>query len=220
MSRSPPVARIGAHAIILVADVLRDRLCASFADAVLRDATHYSLECLPRAMIDEREVRAVVRALVQRLGAPAATAVLREAGRRTADYVIDNHIPIASQLVLRVAPRRVSLALLLQAMQANAWTFVGSGQFAVATVDGAPQLVVRECAMCRGMHERQPMCDYYAGSFERLLSVLVAPGARVEEVACMAQGADACRFALLGLPALPPPPRAQSAALTQAAGKE
>ena len=196
MTRSPFAARIGPHSIIKVADVLRDRLSPSFADAVLRDATQYSLECMPHEMIDEREVRAVVRALVQRLGVAASCSVLREAGHRTADYILANHIPRSTQLFLRVAPRRIALALLLQAMKANAWTFVGSGHFAVVRAGGAPQLVVDECAMCRGMREAQPMCDYYAGCFERLMSVLVAPAARVEEVECMAQGAPACRFAL------------------------
>ncbi len=205
MSRSPPGARIGPHSIIQVADVLRDRLCPSFAEAVLRDATRYSLETMPQEMIDEREVRAVVRALVERLGAPAASSVLREAGSRTADYILAHHIPLATQLFLRVAPRRLSLALLLQAMKANAWTFIGSGQFEVVQADGRSQLVVHTCAMCRGMHETQPMCDYYAGSFERLLSALVAPGARVQEVECMAQGAAVCRFELLNLAVQPRP---------------
>lgn len=200
MIRSPPVARIGPHAIIQVADVLRERLCPSFAEAVLRDATCYSLERLPQEMIDERDVRAVVHALVQRLGAPAATSVLREAGRRTAAYILANHIPRAAQLFMRVAPRRLSLALLLQAIKANAWTFEGSGHFQVAQVGGASLLVVSQCAICRGMHESQPMCAYYAGTFEYLLCMLVAPAARVEEVECMAQGAPACRFALLNLP--------------------
>ena len=200
MIRTRPVARIGPHAIFQVAEVLRERLCPSFAEAVLRDATCDSLVRLPQEMIDQRDLRAVVQALVQRLGAPAATSVLREAGRRTAAYILVNHIPRATQLFMRVAPRRLSLALLLQAMKANAWTFEGGGHLQVAQVGGASFLVVSECAMCRGMHETQPMCAYYAGTVEYLLSRLVVPEARVEEVECMAQGAPACRFALLNLP--------------------
>jgi divinyl protochlorophyllide a 8-vinyl-reductase len=193
---TPDVARIGPNAIIQVAQVVRDRLSPAFADAILRDATPYSLESMPTCMVDEREAQSVVRALVQRVGAGGATPVLREAGSRTADYLLANRIPAFAQLLIRLAPRRIGLALLLRAMAANAWTFAGSGHFAIVKAKRAPELVFHECAMCRDMHESQPMCDFYAGTFERLIAELVAPDVRVTEVECVAQGGAVCRFQL------------------------
>ena len=189
-------AKIGQHTIIQVAAVLRDRLSPSFAEAVLRDATRYTLGSMPSQRVDERETQAVVRALVGRMGAAVATEMLREAGARTADHLLANRIAWFAQLVIRASPRRLGLALLLEAMKANAWTFAGSGHFRVEPARRTPTLVIEECAMCRGMHETIPMCDFYAGAFERLISELVAREVRVTEVACMAQGAAACRFEL------------------------
>jgi divinyl protochlorophyllide a 8-vinyl-reductase len=190
------VARIGPNTIIQVAGVLRDRLSPSFAEAILRDATRYTLATLPSGMIDEREAQGVVRAAVQRMGAPAAAVVLREAGSRTADYLLARRIPLIAQALIRVVPRQLGLKVLLRAMTANAWTFAGSGHFHVEPAGRTPELVFDDCAMCRGMHEAIPMCEFYAGTFERLISVLVAPNAQVREVECMAQGASACRFQL------------------------
>lgn len=196
---SVPVARIGPNTIIQVAGVLHDRLSRSLAEAVLRDATPYTLDCLPRDMVDEREAQAVVQALVRRVGARTATTVLREAGYRTGDYLLANRIPRLAQWLIRLAPRRTGLNILLKAMQSNAWTFAGSGHFLVVHTPRAPELAFEACTMCHGMHETQPMCDFYAGTFERLITVLVAPGMQVVEVECMAQGAPRCRFQLQGL---------------------
>ncbi|MDZ7630200.1 MAG: bacteriochlorophyll 4-vinyl reductase [Gemmatimonadaceae bacterium] len=190
------IPRIGPNTIIQVAAVMRDRLSPSFAEAILLDATPYTMTTMPDDMVDEREAQAVVQALVHRIGARQATSVLREAGSRTADYLLANRIPGAAQLLIRLLPRRLGLRLLLRAMSANAWTFAGSGQFRVVHGRGTPELVFDGCAMCRDMHEDQPMCDFYAGTFERLISVLVAPTVRVVEVECMAHGGAACRFHL------------------------
>jgi divinyl protochlorophyllide a 8-vinyl-reductase len=189
-------ARIGPNTIIQVAGVLRDRLSPSFAEAILRDATPYSMTSMPSDMVDEREAQAVVQALVKRVGAVTATPVLREAGYRTGDYLLANRIPGFAQLIIRLAPRRIGLAILLKAMAANAWTFAGSGHFHIVKARRTPELVFGDCAMCRDMHEDQPMCDFYAGTFERLIAELVAPDVRVTEVECMAQGGTVCRFQL------------------------
>ncbi len=81
-------------------------------------------------------------------------------------------------------------------MAANAWTFAGSGRFTIVKTKRAPELVFHECAMCHDMHESQPMCDFYAGTVERLIAELVSADVRVMEIECMATGAAACRFQL------------------------
>jgi divinyl protochlorophyllide a 8-vinyl-reductase len=187
-------ARIGPNAIIQVACVLRDRLGKAFADRLLRDTTPYTCDALPHEMVDESEARAVVQGLVDRVGERAALGVLREAGARTADYLLANRIPQVAQALIRLAPRRLGLRWLLAAMRANAWTFAGSGEFRVTQTDADATLTFERCAMCTGMHAAQPMCDFYAGTFERLIRVLVTPGARVREEECLATGGSVCRF--------------------------
>jgi divinyl protochlorophyllide a 8-vinyl-reductase len=189
-------ARIGPNAIIQVVGVLRDRFSLSFAEAVLRDATPYTMDTMPTEMVDEREAQAVVQALVERVGPGTATPVLREAGHRTAVYLMAHRIPVVAQLLMRALPERLGLRLLLHAMSANAWTFAGSGQFDVVRGATGTELVFHDCAMCRNMREQQPMCDFYAGTFERLIGTLISPSVSVVEVECLAQGGSVCRFQL------------------------
>ena len=192
-------ARMGPNAIIQVAGVLGDRVGPAIAEAVLHDTTGYRMDALPSRMVDEREAQALVRGLVDRIGPDEATGVLHDAGVRTADYLLAVRIPRVAQLVIRSLPRRIGLGLLLRLMSANAWTFAGSGRFLVVPGRPWPELRFENCAMCRHMHEHQPMCDFYGGTFERLIRVLVASEAQVDEVECLAQGGSACRFRLHGL---------------------
>ncbi len=192
-------SRIGPNAIIQVATALRDRFGATLAEPLLLQATGYRMTALPSEMVDEREAQALAKAVVERVGPWLGTSVLREAGHRTGDYLLANRIPQIAQLAMRLAPRHIGLSLLLGAMSKHAWTFAGSGHFRVVRTSGAPELVFDDCAMCRGMHEQRPMCDFYAGTFERLIQAVVAKHASVTEVECMAQGAERCRFQLHGV---------------------
>ena len=189
------IARIGPNAVIQVAAELRQRFGVARTAALVGSSTGYSLDGLPTEMIDEREAQALSRALVEQLGPGLAANILREAGHRTGDYLLANRIPRVAQWAIRVAPRRLGLRLLLRAMQSNAWTFAGSGQF-VVTDALIPDLVFESCAICRDMHEQQPMCDFYAGTFERLIRALVSRYSGVLEVECMALGHPHCRFVL------------------------
>lgn len=194
-----PIARIGPNAIIQSAHVLRDRLGAPVADRLLRIATGYDLAHLPHEMVDEREPLALVHTVMDALGEARATQMLREAGQRTADYLLATRIPRPAQWVMRVAPRRAGLALLLRAMAANAWTFAGSATFTVVRARAVTTLSFHDCAMCRGIEASGPMCDFYAGTFEHLIRTLVAPRAEVVEVECQAHGGRDCRFEVRGI---------------------
>lgn len=193
---SAPMARIGPNAVIQVAAAARAMLGERFADSLVRDATPYTPEQLPTGMIDQREAQAIVRELVGRVGARAAGPVLREAGERTAEYLLAHRIPRVAQWAMRVLPRGMGLSLLLRAMSAHAWTFAGSGEFRIIHAAPWPMLEFTACAMCDGMHEDEPMCHFYGGTFERLIRELIASRATVREVACIAQGGDRCRFAI------------------------
>lgn len=184
-------ARIGPNAITRVAEALgRDRSPAVFATAGL---AHY-LRSPPEAMVDEREVVRLHRALRSVMGEREARRVARRAGELTGDYLLAHRIPAVAGRVLHALPAALAAPLLLAAIRRHAWTFAGSGRFTAAA--GRPvTLVVEDNPLCRGAASDAPLCDYYAAAFERLFRALVHPRASVVETACEACGADACRFA-------------------------
>ncbi len=186
--------RIGPNAVIRVAEALRERdgdaiLSRVFADAGLE---RY-LASPPEAMVDEREVTRLHAALRAALGEGAARAVLRDAGLRTGDYLLAHRIPRPVQAVLKRLPARLASRVLLGAIGKHAWTFAGSGHFDADA--GKPmRFAIAGCPLCRDAHASAPICDYYAGTFERLYRTLVHPQARASETHCEARGDDACRF--------------------------
>ncbi len=169
-------ARIGPNAITRVAEALGGaapaRAAAVFAVAGL---AHY-LRAPPEAMVDEHEVVRLHRALRGVLGK-------REARR----------IPAVARGVLRALPAVLAAPLLLAAIGRHAWTFAGSGRF-TATAGRPATLAIAGNPLCRGAAADEPLCDYYAATFERLFRALVRSDASVVETACEACGADACRF--------------------------
>jgi divinyl protochlorophyllide a 8-vinyl-reductase len=187
-------SRIGPNAIIRVVEALdQDR----GPEAVVRlleaaGLGHYS-GALPTEMVDEQEVTRLQATLREQLGIDAARRTSRDAGLRTGDYLLANRIPRPVQRLLKILPARLASRVLIAAIRRNAWTFVGSGVF-----DGQPgrptRLKVTDGPICRGAQADEPLCDFYAGSFERLFSRLVHPDARVTETACQANGAESCVF--------------------------
>lgn len=187
-------ARVGPNAVIRVAEALGEARGADVVAQVFMAAglEHY-LTTLPSEMVDEREVTRLQAALREQLGLAVARPVSHDAGLRTGDYLLANRIPRPVQRLLEILPARLASRVLISAIRRNAWTFVGSGVF-----DGTPgrptRLTVTDGPICRGASADEPLCDFYAGSFERLFSRLVHPNARVTEIACQAHGADACVF--------------------------
>jgi divinyl protochlorophyllide a 8-vinyl-reductase len=187
-------ARVGPNAVIRVAEALGEARGADVVAQVFKAAglEHY-LTTLPSEMVDEREVTRLQAALREQLGLDVARPVSHDAGLRTGDYLLANRIPRPVQRLLAILPARLASRVLISAIRRNAWTFVGSGVF-----DGKPgrptRLSVTDGPICRGASADEPLCDFYAGSFERLFSRLVHPNARVTEIACQANGAKTCVF--------------------------
>jgi divinyl protochlorophyllide a 8-vinyl-reductase len=153
-------------------------------------------------MVDERDVTDLHRALRETLDVAEVDRVAREAGERTATYLLAHRIPRPAQAVLRRLPAPLAARALLRAIGAHAWTFTGSGRFAgappgwrAASHGGEPvRLSLHDNPTCRGVHTVAPACSYHAAVFETLFATLVHPRARVIETACEAAGGDACRF--------------------------
>jgi len=186
--------RIGPNAIVRVAEALPARIGAAATHAVFEAAglAHY-LRTPPASMVDEAEVRRLHEALRRELGLPLAREVAREAGSRTARYLLAHRIPRLAQRVLKLLPAPVAARALLAAIGRHAWTFAGSGAFSAHA--GHPTvLTIRGNPMCEGLQADAPACDFYAATFEGLFSALVHPASQVIETGCMAQGAPACVF--------------------------
>jgi len=187
-------ARIGPNAITRVAEALFEHVGTGVTHALFSAAGLLEyLRAPPQDMVDEVEVSRLHRTL--RVGLDRATVreVTRNAGVRTARYLLARRIPRVVQALLKVLPAPWAARVLLSAIRRHAWTFAGSGVFTaqpgrpvVLTLQGNP--------LCRGVSDDEPVCSYYAATFEHLFRVLVHPQARVVETACEARGDPLCRF--------------------------
>lgn len=193
--------RIGPNAVTRLAEALGPvRAREVFAAAGLADR----LEAPPDRMVPEAEVVALHRALRARLGEAGADVVSREAGRLTACYLLAHRIPGTLQWVLRHLPGGIAARILVAAIGRHAWTFAGSGRFRVVT--GRPlRLEITGGPIARAGAATDPVCAYYAATFESLFRALAGDGSRVVETACQATGAPACVFELRRSPAFSAP---------------
>jgi divinyl protochlorophyllide a 8-vinyl-reductase len=186
---------IGPNAVTQMAAVLLARTSAAARYTVFERAgiEHY-LALPPDAMIDERSVAALHRALVDQAGPAAAATLSWEAGQRTGDYLLANRIPKAAQRMLRWLPHALAARILVRAIAAHAWTFSGSGTFSYRFSGGALELTLAGSPICRQLKTQGPACHYFAGTFQRVFAAMLGPRVRVAETACEAAGAPACVF--------------------------
>lgn len=191
--------RIGPNAILRIMEALGPGVPLT-REVLERAGLAAYLADPPTAMVEEREVRALQRALRETIGVEQARAIGRRAGHLTGDYLLANRIPPLAQTLLKTLPGPLAGRLLLKAIARNAWTFVGNGLFSYQP--GRPhRLRIAGCAICDGARSAEPLCDYYGATFERLFQVLVSMQARGIEVQCQAQGHPACTFEVhLGSP--------------------
>jgi divinyl protochlorophyllide a 8-vinyl-reductase len=198
-------SRIGPNAITRVAEALREEFGAGGADRVfaLAGLDRY-LRHPPESMVDEQEVALLHRRLRESMGTTSARRIGREAGRRTGDYLLAHRIPKPVQWLLRRLPAAVAARVLLGAISKHAWTFAGSGEFRVLSYSPLV-LSLRGNPLCRDTTSAEPVCDFYAATFERLFRELVHRDSVVTEIACESTGAAACLFRVdwCAIPQLP-----------------
>ncbi len=162
---------------------LRDRLLAAAGIAEMPSEAGLMPE-MPAARL-HRALREVTPDL--------APALSREAGRRTAGYILRHRIPAPAQWLLRALPAPLAAPLLARAIERHAWTFAGSGRF---RRDGATGFEIADNPMVAGEVSDRPLCHWHAAVFETLYRRLVSPAATCREVACCAAGSPVCRFDL------------------------
>lgn len=189
-----PAGRIGPNAIIRLAESVRH----AKGDAAVRRLFDHAdcrshLDSPPQDMVPEQTVVRLHASLRAAFDRADCRDMLWNAGRRTGDYLLAHRIPGFAQRLLKLLPAGPSARILVKAIRANAWTFVGTGRFDAEM--GPPlSLIIADSPLCRGMVAQEPQCDFYTGTFQRLFAALVSPKAAVTETACLGAGAEVCRF--------------------------
>jgi divinyl protochlorophyllide a 8-vinyl-reductase len=188
------VAKIGPNAVIQLVAALRDRgLEQKLAPAFVASGVHGWLDSPPGEMVDAARVGRLYRAVRANLSPALDAALMREAGRRTAEYLLRARIPRPVQMLLKILPARLAAMSLLAAIRAHAWTFAGAARFSARSGKFAV-MEMRENPLCVPDSAAHPACFWHEAVFQRLFEVLVSPQARVVETACEAAGDSCCRF--------------------------
>lgn len=195
-------ARIGPNAIIQVAAALVAAEGPGPARALFAEAgLQHHLESPPTHMVDESEVVRLHERLRATRTPTECRRIARAAGFATGDYLLAHRIPAPAQRLLRALPAALASRALLAAIGGHSWTFAGSGLYRARPgpwFGGTPVvLTIGRCPLCRGAIAPEPVCDYYAATFERLYAELVSAGARVREVRCHARGDAECAFEIV-----------------------
>ncbi|GGB33990.1 bacteriochlorophyll synthase 23 kDa chain [Roseibium aquae] len=186
-----PGARIGPNALTQFQTVLENAGETALWTDLLQKAQITTLPDMT-GLIPEQPVARFHRHL--RAERPNEAAHLsRQAGRRTADYILAHRIPKTAQWLLKMLPASASARLLAKAIAKNAWTFAGSGRFEILSFQPL-RFALYDNPLILGETAKKPLCDWNAAVFERLFQELVNPAAEVRETTCRACGADACRF--------------------------
>jgi divinyl protochlorophyllide a 8-vinyl-reductase len=188
--------RVGPNAIIRVAEALAEEHGEDMARAVFASAGLSGwLDHPPGAMVPEADIAALHRALIAHLSEPEARGVAASAGRRTAAYLLANRIPRLVQVILKLLPAAPAARILLRAIGKHAWTFVGSGSFAVA--HGPPVVVTITGGPLRAAGPAAAgVAAYYAATFEALFRALVHPRTTVAALRRATEATASCAFSL------------------------
>jgi divinyl protochlorophyllide a 8-vinyl-reductase len=184
-------ARIGPNAILQMVPVLDAHTGPEVRRSLMAEAGVIDLPD-GAGLIPEGPAAALHQALRRKLPHEAPR-LAREAGLGTADYILAHRIPRPAQALLKALPARLAAPILAKAIARHAWTFAGSGRFAIASTRPLV-FTLADNPVVRGERSDTPLCAWHEAVFERLFRTLVSPRAAVTETACCAQGAPACRF--------------------------
>lgn len=185
-------ARIGPNAILQLVPVLEDAAGRDMTEHLLAMAGIFALPDPAAGLMEEGPAARLHQAM--RTEMPEVAPMLaREAGWRTADYILANRIPRPAQTLLKLLPARLSVPILARAVEKHAWTFCGSGRFTLVAT-WPVRVEIADNPVVRGERSDDPLCHWHAAVFERLFSALCGRNWTCVETTCCAQGARACRF--------------------------
>lgn len=169
--------RVGPNAIIQTGHALCAALGRPAALSLYSEAGLVALlDAPPSKMVPAAMVRRLNATLIARLDGAGLEAVMRDAGRRTGRYVLENRIPRPARALLRALPKALAGRLLLKAIKANSWTFAGDAEVIVAA--GRPARI-----LIRSNPLPMPGCPWHCAVLGTLFEDLVDPHIRVCHVA-------------------------------------
>lgn len=182
---------VGPNAIIQLGHAIYASLGKDIAHNIFQTAgIAYMLQNPPQKMVDERTVANLYKTFFSMVPMPQAKTIARDAGMRTADYLLKHRIPYFAQILLRYLPASYAARFLLKAIQRNAWTFAGSGDLQVHF--GHPcKIEIKQNPIA------MPDCVWHAAVFEKLFQTLVTPQASIQHLYCCYAGAQTCCFEII-----------------------
>ena len=165
-------SRIGPNSIIQTVAALEAAYGKTKTEALLRKIGQgYLIGNLPKEMVEEAKFHSLAFALQKEIGDTAA--ILKDAGERTARYLLKVRIPGIFQQVVKLLPPRPAFRLFLFAISKNAWTFAGSGEFSY-TMNRPPEITVKVTFPTHPV-----VGNFYLGTFTALLQELVNPATKI-----------------------------------------
>ncbi len=166
-------SRIGPNSIIQTVAALETLYGKTKSDALLRKIGQgYLIGNLPKEMVEEAKFHSLVVALQKEIG--ETSAILKDAGERTARYLLKVRIPVIFQKFLKLLPPRFAFRLFLFAISKNAWTFAGSGEFTYS-MNQPPEITVNVT-----FPSHPVVGNFYLGTFNALLQELVNPATKIK----------------------------------------
>jgi divinyl protochlorophyllide a 8-vinyl-reductase len=194
IAKPPPedgIARIGPNSVLQLVPLLDEVLGEGERNRLMRLS---GLSVLPSndGLMEETPAATLHQALRSHHPSVAAS-LTRQAGERTADYIIKHRIPVAALQVMRHLPAWLSAPMLASVIEKHAWTFAGSGSFRVVS----KQPLIFELVdnpVVRGESADAPICHWHTAVFQRLFNDIVDPSLKCIETHCCASGAESCRF--------------------------
>lgn len=186
------MARIGPNAVTRLAGAAEAQLGPE-ACSVLFAASGLGAyrTAPPETMVDEDEVVSLY-ATLDELHPTRAVTVARDAGHRTAQYLLAHRIPQPVQWLLHALPAGAAARVLVWAISRHAWTFAGSGRFHAVHRDGL-SVTIEGGPFADPHGSEAPLRAFYSAVFETLFTTLVSRRSRVEVGSAMP---GACRFAV------------------------
>ncbi|MEO1746068.1 MAG: bacteriochlorophyll 4-vinyl reductase [Pseudomonadota bacterium] len=180
---------VGPNAIIQTLAAAGERVMDGGVCEIVRAAHLVTPDDGWRDMVPVGNVNALNRAVLKQFGEVEAAAIMRDAGRRTGRYILENRIPKLAQFALHLMPRRVAVRLLLTAIAKNAWTFAGHAKVEV----GADWIAIHNNPVCLGRSGYRG-CLWHEAVFETLFASIIGERAYVRETHCIGRGDTFCRF--------------------------
>ena len=188
--------RIGPNAVTQLITALQNGGEGAAARRIFNGAgSPQWLDSPPAEMVDETRVAKLHATVRELLPEARATAILREAGRTTAEYLLANRIPRLAQNVLKILPPSLAARALTRAIGSHAWTFAGTGRFR-GVIGREATFEIWDNPLCRQRDVNPGRCVWHTAVFERLFRELVSARTIAEETDCLGSGGPCCRFVL------------------------